>query len=83
LLDWVKDAPVEREEMSDKDFKEFVFDHIVEMKNSNNTIITEMRELLKALVNDKTTSQDDLEKKELVQSAVRSLNEALRSYKKR
>ena len=47
------------------------------------TDIAEIKSLLTKLVNDTTKNTDDLEQKELVQSAVRSLNEVLRASKKR
>lgn len=45
--------------------------------------ISEIKTFMQTLVDGKTKSKEELESKELVQSAVRSLNEALRGLKQR
>jgi len=80
----LKDAGVIVEETEEKEQEEKVEtkDFSAEIKAIQSDI-SEIKTLLTKLVNDTTKNTDDLEQKELVQSAVRSLNEVLRASKKR
>lgn len=74
----MKDAGIITEE-ADTDKKEFTYEEFKSMQSD----ISEIKTFLKTLVDGKTKSKEELESKELVQSAVRSLNEALRGLKQR
>lgn len=66
-------------EIENESFKMFTVETLEKMT----TDIADIKDFLKKLVDEKTIKTDELESKQLVQSAVRSLNEALRGFKKR
>jgi len=78
----LKDAGVIIEEEENEEVKTESKDFSEEIKAIQSDI-SEIKSLLAKLVNDTTKNTDELEQKELVQSAVRSLNEVLRASKKR
>lgn len=76
----LKDAGlIVEEEEENEEKKEITQKDLEEIRND----IADIKTFIKTLVDGKTTPQDELDKKELVQGAVRALNEALSGWKKR